>query len=485
MISDETFEEQEKHEMQKLLKESRNTLNEIKDDIFYKKEENEKMNNAKEVLKNDSKIKAFMRNVSEIQRIQKSLEKEYSSSRENLTRQEVKRRKEEKKNLASEFALMQQMSEKLNNCADVTFQEKEGIIDTIFKTIIILDLSKKNYENNLREDIEQFDLTEEKIKRADLTKIEIGKFSGSFGKGDDFYTFKSKFERVYANHPKNLLVDWLKSNHLEGEAKEAVGSLMCLKSIWKRLKDNFGNIELMLLYKFSKIERLGTMSKQKSINSKKMFLQTLINVIQDVLDLAKNHNLEGEIHYGVQMQKIVSIIDSIMQEGWYKILSKEEVKKTDRWNRMIEYLNFHLSIIQVRAADTGLTEFSKSLSSNVTDDKTNISEGYNVDEGVCKLCDQKHFGHNMELMKCKPFLVMNPKERGELVRKKRICLQCLNNETRWDDPLHSNKCSVTWACQHESHGKYDKKMHFLLCGYHTFDKRNRLISTVQGRHFEC
>ena len=401
------------------------------------------------------------------------MKEEYSSSRDNLTKQEVKRRKEGKKNLASEFALMQQMSEKLNSCADVTFSEKEGIIDNIFKSTGILDLAKKNYEQHLHDDIELFDLTEEKIKRADLTKIEIGKFSGSLGKGDDFYTFKSRFERVYANHPKNLLVDWLKSNHLEGEAKEAVGSLATLESIWKRLKDNFGNIELMLLHKFSKIEKLGNMSKQKSINAKKIFLQTLINVMEDVLDLAKNHDLEGEIHYGGQLQKIVSIIDSSMQEGWYKILSKEEVKKTERWSRIIEYLNFHLSIIQVKAADTGLTEFNKSLCSNVTDDRLNIPEGYSMDEVVCKLCDQKHFGHNMGLLKCKHFLVMNPKERGELVRRKRICLQCLNNETKWDDPMHSSKCSAAWACQHESHGKYDKKMHFLLCGFHTFDKRNK------------
>ena len=53
VIVDETFEEQFKDKVRNLLKESRNVLNQIKDDISHKKEQNEKMNDAKEALQND------------------------------------------------------------------------------------------------------------------------------------------------------------------------------------------------------------------------------------------------------------------------------------------------------------------------------------------------------------------------------------------------------------------------------------------------
>ena len=75
--------------------------------------------------------------------------------------------------------------------------------------------------------------------------------------------------------------------------------------------------------------------------------------------------------------------------------------------------------MQVRATETGLAEFSKSYSSMLTEETTTKEEmkeeentgGYNVDNGVCKLCDGNHFNINVELLKCKPFLVMSPKER--------------------------------------------------------------------------
>ena len=64
--------------------------------------------------------------------------------------------------------------------------------------------------------------------------MNFGKFSGVLGKGDDYYTFKSKFIKAYGNHPKDLKVEWLKNNHLEGLAKEFVGSLDNIDEIWER-----------------------------------------------------------------------------------------------------------------------------------------------------------------------------------------------------------------------------------------------------------
>ena len=152
------------------------------------------------------------------------------------------------------------------------------------------------------------DLTEDKLKLAESTKVDIGKFNGQFGVKDDYYTFKTKFLKAYRNHPKHLMVEWLKNNHLEGPAKDAVGSLDSLEEIWVRLKNNFGNTEQMLIHKFSTIDNLGSMFRRKGFKAKKVFVQTLVNIMQDVLDLANENDLTGELHYGRQLSTIVALL---------------------------------------------------------------------------------------------------------------------------------------------------------------------------------
>lgn len=125
-------------------------------------------------------------------------------------------------------------------------------------------------EEKVHQDLVDNDLTPEKLKLAGSTPVNFGKFSGPLGKGDDFYTFNSKFLKAYSNHPKDMKVHYLKSNHLEGLAKEYVGSLdNNIDEIWERLKGNFGNTEVMLKYHFGRINKMGQMHTFKSFDLKK------------------------------------------------------------------------------------------------------------------------------------------------------------------------------------------------------------------------
>ena len=56
-------------------------------------------------------------------------------------------------------------------------------------------------------------------------------------------------------------------------------------------------------YKFSTIGKLGVMSRRKTYRDKKVYVQTLINTMQEVFDLAVEHGLTGELHYGQQLTK--------------------------------------------------------------------------------------------------------------------------------------------------------------------------------------
>ena len=96
---------------------------------------------------------------------------------------------------------------------------------------------------------------------------------------------------------------------MEGRAKEAVGSLECLNEIWNRLKNNFDNTELMMKY-FNAIGKLGVMSPRKSYRYKKLFVQQVINTMQDLFDFAVQYNLTGELHYSPQLTKVVSVLEN-------------------------------------------------------------------------------------------------------------------------------------------------------------------------------
>ena len=232
---------------------------------------------------------------------------------------------------------------------------------------MLLEESKAKFEEKLQEDIEKFDLSDQKMKLATQTTVDIGKFSGSLDKGVDFYTFKTKFSKAYSRHPKTLLVEWLVNNHLEGRAKECVGTLDDLDTIWARLKSNFGNTEQMLLHQFKKIQKMGSLQKVKSHESKMHYLQKLVNSMQDTFDLAVEHSLTGDLHYGHHLQKIVGFLENHTQNKWYKIIAEHKPAKPLRWERLIQLLTAELEIVQVRVAesvDVSTTSVEKNTDNN-------------------------------------------------------------------------------------------------------------------------
>ena len=141
----------------------------------------------------------------------------------------------------------------------------------------------------------------------------------------DFYTFKSKFLRAHVNHPKALLAEMLVNNFLEGKAKDCIGSLDALDDIWERLRCNFGNTELLLEHQFAKVNQLGPMRNQKSYELKRHFLQSLVNSLQDISDVADEHGLQGILQYGSHLQKIVELLDAHMQNSWFKTILQKRM----------------------------------------------------------------------------------------------------------------------------------------------------------------
>ena len=307
---------------------------------------------AMEQMKFNSKVSAFKRSSDEIETMYVSLNKAYSASPVDLSRDQMLKRNKDVPVLLSEFNTFRERVDRLINQTDVVFKEKEDMIASAVNLLGKLEISKQVYEKRTYDDLVVNDLTEEKLKLAESIQIDVGRFSGVLGIGDDFYTFKSKFLKAYVHYPQRLLVQYLKNNHLEGRARDCVGSLDVMDNIWIRLKSNFGNVNEMLMYHFQRLNKLGYMSKQKTYTAKKHYLQTVINTMQDIIDVATEHDLLGEVHYGPQLGKVVTLLENYLQTAWYKIITEESHKKPTRWVRMIVFLEAQLSIIQTRANET-------------------------------------------------------------------------------------------------------------------------------------
>ena len=146
-----------------------------------------------------------------------------------------------------------------------------------------------------------------------------------------------------------------------------------------------------------------------------------------MIDLATEHNLQGELHYGPQLGKVVSLLEGYLQTGWYKIITEESVQKPHRWMRMIVYLEAQLSIIQTRASES--ESYESVVPAHVEGKKAggeNPSRGKNDrahvgGKEVCSLCDETHSNPKKIFTACRKFLTMSRKNRGELVRKKKMC----------------------------------------------------------------
>ena len=219
---------------------------------------------------------AFDTIVSEISTLTSKLRKCYDIDydEDEMDSSIVIRRKEETASYASDLGRVKTLVDRLLTYTDVMFEDKEEEINRQYVNMMDVSEMKVAFESKLRIDLEKYDLTDQKLKLSTMVKVDIGKFNGSLEKGMDFYTFKSKFLKAYANYPKTLLVEYLTNNHLQGRAKECVGTLDCIENIWTRLSDHFGNTEEMLKYRFTKVRQLGQMKNQKTYEAKNIISKT-------------------------------------------------------------------------------------------------------------------------------------------------------------------------------------------------------------------
>ena len=128
---------------------------------------------------------------------------------------------------AIELGASEQLS-KLNELLAETIQKKEKFILAV------------------HQEVENRDLSEEKIRNALGLKIKIPKFTG-YESPMDIYTFRTQFEKLVTPYvQKPLLPDTLKFNYLGEPALTMVKELRDIDEIWERLTKSYGDARVLL-----------------------------------------------------------------------------------------------------------------------------------------------------------------------------------------------------------------------------------------------
>ena len=347
----------------------------------------------------------------------------------------------------------------------------------------------KCYKELIEKEIANRNVSKDKLASNESLKISLEKFSG-FDSSLDIYSFQTEFEKLLVpNVTAKLLPDYLKYNYLDGVALTLVKGLDTLSEIWDRLKEAYGDTDVLLRSKLREVESLGPIWKCKSKNKLVQILSKLVYVMVDLQELAVTHSIENDLYHGGAIQKVYSVLGHKYRDKFIRKHVELELSKKEKWAKLIEFVKSELKVEEeIALAHQQDSSFSTKTESVDTLEHTGSRKSYNSVNSnpsdksrQCILCGElnhvvtrDHFGrHVVQYFACKMFVEMSCKERLKLLLQKGLCIQCLAPGATVEHGKHKEgTCFSKFACKNQSHSKFPRKKHVLLCEEHKEDSEN-------------
>jgi len=256
-----------------------------------------------EIKRKQRSTEFFLNNIT---RDLKELKEEFSKQTDSATDEDISKWKKEILHLSSKVdkvadnikTLMQTRS------SDASYETSLKNINEQFEMLFTL---KKSFISDIDEELAARDIEKSREFNRSRLNIRIEKFSGYDSK-IDFFTFRSNFEKMHLKTtPKQFLPELLKNNFLTDHALNLVRNLDDIDIIWERLKDVYGNPKMMLS---KRLLQLSTLDVSKSTRPEKAIdsLTKVINVLQDLMRLAQEHNIEEYLYYGEGLNTVYQLI---------------------------------------------------------------------------------------------------------------------------------------------------------------------------------
>ena len=319
-------------------------------------------------------------------------------------------------------------------------------------------------------------------KKESTSEIKLDKFSGA-EESQDFYTFRTKFEKKFRDCKRQDVPEILKS-YLEKEAYESVKEMEVLEDIWDRLRGHFGDPQIMLRRKMEKIYKTASIGSRKSPSEVKDSFLTLGNCLTDVMRLVKEHKIEVKLYGKHEVDDVVRRLPVWCRKVWdneFDRLDKSSLTDEKLWEKFKEFLEKQVRLQKLEAERERAGKVQDVKTESKKDEvkpsyergnsRTGKVGGYHASSGSgtgeCSLSCGK--SHGKQLFLCEKFMkVKKPSERFEMAKKLGHCFQCLDVFSK----DHRGKCQSKFACKNSAHDKYDMKNHVAICQYHCDDQAN-------------
>ena len=357
------------------------------------------------------------------------------------------------------------------------------------------------YQDRLREEIKSRELDKEKNFKASNLQIKLPKFKG-YDSTLDIYTLQDRYEKLYsATIPKRMMPEHLKNHYLEGPAFDFVKRMDDIDEIWASLKKGFGDPRVMLSKKLSELDTIGSLGKITNAEKSKDSLSKLVNVIHDLMKIAKVHKIEEKLYNGESIYTIYKVMGDAKVTRFIEVEKtyEDELKGKDLWDRLVKFLEKDIKIqleksMIYRSLDKSVTpkpgahyaggknDGGKSNEQNTPNDQS--SNKSKKDQTNCFLCNKDdHVGTKgpygrklIQYFSCEAFTKMTPAQRFAELKGKGLCYQCLFPGAKITAGKHvEGKCQNTYICKHESHNTHTSKKHLLVCEEHKNEEANKAL----------
>ena len=469
-----------------------NKIEREKEELAYQKEVEEKLRREKEEL-------ICKRMIEEIIIIEENLINIKWISVSQLEDRDLLDREKDLNSLDSKFTglsekitrLIAQLPPNFKNRSDI--MEEHSQKEKEIKDVLV------SYKDSLREEIATRNVSKEKLSSTPSLKIKLEKFSG-YNSVIDIYTFQAEFEKLYLpSVQRKLIPDYLKNNYLEGQALILVKNIEDINEIWDRLKDAFGDAELLLINKLKDVEKIGPIWKLRDKQKLVQVLSKLMFAMKELQRLAEKHDIENELYYGGGINKIYEVIGYTYRDKFIRRKKDLNLNKKEIWKKLIDFIESEVKILEkinlvekssrsdkVKNGSAILGEPKKSYTSYSGSDAKMIQ---------CFVCGKAdhiattdHFGRQVvQYFSCKTFVEMTPKQRFKLLYDKGLCYQCLSPGVSVEHGKHkAATCYSKFVCKHKAHLKYPRKKHVLVCEDHKNMSENvSLLEQYKKENIYC
>ena len=147
-----------------------------------------------------------------------------------------------------------------------------------------------------------------------------------------------------------------------------VKEVVDIESIWGRLNESFGCVNLLLQNKLCDVEKLGPIWKIRDNEKLIPALSNLVNVMSDLKVLAHKHKIENALYHS---SNLGIIYNQIGKQRESKFISKNidiRMDEQGKWNKIIEFLRREVRIKEEQV----LSEKARTHISETTHKSSNI-----------------------------------------------------------------------------------------------------------------